>query len=154
MKDAGLETNLTIIDPVGYFDMLELLKHCKLVMSDSGGLQKEAFFFQKFCITLRDETEWVELVNGGFNFLAGADENKRKEMKADMEEMAKEFAPELWAAHTSWLDEGMLGLYEQGLVEVEYDEDLNANMRISDEARQVMYQLGYVDMENLDDPDN
>ena len=76
MKDAGMNTSLTIIDPVGYFDMLELLKHCKLVMTDSGGLQKEAFFFQKFCITLRDETEWVELVNGGFNFLAGADENK------------------------------------------------------------------------------
>jgi UDP-GlcNAc3NAcA epimerase len=76
MKDAGIKTNLTIIDPVGYFDMLELLKHCKLVMTDSGGLQKEAFFFQKFCITLRDETEWVELVNGGFNLLAGADEDK------------------------------------------------------------------------------
>ena len=76
MKDSGMKTNLTIIDPVGYFDMLELLKHCKLVMTDSGGLQKEAFFFQKFCITLRDETEWVELVNGGFNLLAGADEDK------------------------------------------------------------------------------
>jgi UDP-GlcNAc3NAcA epimerase len=76
MKDAGLNTNLTIIDPVGYFDMLEFLKHCKLVMTDSGGLQKEAFFFEKYCVTLRDETEWIELVNGGFNFLAGADENK------------------------------------------------------------------------------
>ena len=76
MKDAGINTSLTIIDPVGYFDMLELLKHCKLVMTDSGGLQKEAFFFQKFCITLRDETEWVELVKGGFNLLAGADEEK------------------------------------------------------------------------------
>jgi UDP-GlcNAc3NAcA epimerase len=76
MKDAGMKTNLTIIDPVGYFDMLELLKHCKLVMTDSGGLQKEAFFFQKFCITLRDETEWVELINGGFNLLAGANEEK------------------------------------------------------------------------------
>jgi UDP-GlcNAc3NAcA epimerase len=76
MKDAGMNTSLTIIDPVGYFDMLELLKHCKLVMTDSGGLQKEAFFFQKFCITLRDETEWVELVKGGFNLLAGADEVK------------------------------------------------------------------------------
>ncbi|MFM7015237.1 MAG: non-hydrolyzing UDP-N-acetylglucosamine 2-epimerase [Bacteroidota bacterium] len=74
MKDAGLHTSLTIIDPVGYFDMLELLKHCTLVMTDSGGLQKEAFFFSKYCVTLRDETEWVELVNGGFNFLAGANE--------------------------------------------------------------------------------
>ena len=45
-------------------------------MTDSGGMQKEAFFFQKPCITLRDETEWVELVNFGFNKLAGADKDK------------------------------------------------------------------------------
>jgi UDP-GlcNAc3NAcA epimerase len=61
------------IDPVGYFDMIELLKHTKLVMTDSGGLQKEAFFFEKPCVTLRDETEWVELVKADVNKLAGAD---------------------------------------------------------------------------------
>lgn len=64
------------IDPVGYFDMLELLKHTRLVMTDSGGLQKEAFFFKKPCITLRDETEWTELVEGGYNILVGADTNR------------------------------------------------------------------------------
>lgn len=74
MHDVGMKTNLTIIDPVGYFDMLELLKHCSMVMTDSGGLQKEAYFFGKYCVTLRDETEWIELVNGGYNFLAGANE--------------------------------------------------------------------------------
>jgi len=62
-----------IIDPVGYFDMLALLKHCTLVMTDSGGLQKEAYFFEKFCITLRDQTEWVELVEAGANVIAGAE---------------------------------------------------------------------------------
>jgi hypothetical protein len=67
---------------------------------------------------------------------------------------AKELAPDLWEVHHEMIDEALIGLFEQGLIEVEYDEDLNANMRISDEARQVMYQLGYVDMENLDDPDN
>jgi UDP-GlcNAc3NAcA epimerase len=68
-----LKIEFTVIDPVGYFDMLELLKHCKLVLTDSGGLQKEAYFFDKYCITLRDETEWVELIKNGFNTLVGAD---------------------------------------------------------------------------------
>ena len=45
-------------------------------MTDSGGLQKEAFFFEKPCVTLRDETEWVELVENGFNKIVGTDENK------------------------------------------------------------------------------
>ncbi len=74
---AFLESNhiplhARIIEPVGYFDMLALLKNCQLVMTDSGGLQKEAYFFEKFCITLRDQTEWVELVHVGANVLAGA----------------------------------------------------------------------------------
>jgi UDP-GlcNAc3NAcA epimerase len=60
-----------IIDPVGYFDMLELLKKSSLVITDSGGLQKESYFFDKACITLRDETEWTELVDAGHNVLAG-----------------------------------------------------------------------------------
>jgi len=68
--------NLSIVDPVGYLEMVYLLEKCKLVMTDSGGLQKEAFFFKKPCVTLRDETEWIELVNGGFNTLVGADYNQ------------------------------------------------------------------------------
>ena len=65
-----------LIDPVGYFDMIELLKHCEMVLTDSGGLQKEAFFPQKQCITMREETEWVERIDIGANRLAGADKNK------------------------------------------------------------------------------
>jgi UDP-GlcNAc3NAcA epimerase len=65
--------NLCLSNPVGYFEMLELLKRCKFVMTDSGGLQKEAFFFNKYCITLRNETEWIELVNAGVNIIAGSD---------------------------------------------------------------------------------
>jgi len=65
-----------IMEPVGYFDMLTLLKNCRGVFTDSGGLQKEAFFFKKPCITLREEIEWVELVEHGFNCLAGADYEK------------------------------------------------------------------------------
>jgi UDP-GlcNAc3NAcA epimerase len=67
---------LTIIDPVGYLEMVWLIDNCELVMTDSGGLQKEAYFFAKPCITLRDETEWVELVDNGFNILVGANEKK------------------------------------------------------------------------------
>jgi UDP-GlcNAc3NAcA epimerase len=57
---------------VGYFDIIELLKNCKFVVSDSGGLQKEAFFFKKNCLVIRDETEWTELVELGYNFVVGA----------------------------------------------------------------------------------
>ena len=66
-------THLTIIEPVGYLEMVWLIDNCDFVMTDSGGLQKEAYFFDKQCITLRDETEWVELVECGANTLVGAD---------------------------------------------------------------------------------
>ena len=74
LQQSDFDTsNLTIIDPVGYLNMVWLIEHCELVMTDSGGLQKEAFFFSKPCITLRDETEWVELITLGVNTLVGAD---------------------------------------------------------------------------------
>ena len=69
----SLHPNLTLIEPVGYLEMVWLIDNCSLVMTDSGGLQKEAYFFNKSCITLRDETEWVELVECGANVLVGAD---------------------------------------------------------------------------------
>lgn len=68
--------NFMIIDPVGYFDMIMLLKNAELVITDSGGVQKEAFFFGKHCITLREQTEWVELVEKGFNVLVGSDSRR------------------------------------------------------------------------------
>ncbi|MEA4852533.1 MAG: UDP-N-acetylglucosamine 2-epimerase (non-hydrolyzing) [Paludibacter sp.] len=71
--------DFTIIDPVGYFDMIMLLKSCEMVITDSGGVQKEAFFFAKHCITLREQTEWVELVDKGFNFLVGSDIDKLRD---------------------------------------------------------------------------
>ena len=73
VKEYQLSEDILCIEPVGYFDMIELLKHCNLVLTDSGGLQKEAYFFNKFCLTIRDQTEWVELVDHGFNVLVGAD---------------------------------------------------------------------------------
>ena len=65
-----LHPDIYVIDPVGFLEMNWLLDHCSLVVTDSGGLQKEAYFYGKPCVTLRDETEWVELVESGCNKLA------------------------------------------------------------------------------------
>ncbi len=70
-----LPQNIKIIDPVGYLDMILLEKHAALIATDSGGVQKEAYFHKVPCVTLRDQTEWIELVENGANILAGADTN-------------------------------------------------------------------------------
>lgn len=62
--------NIVFLDPLGYLEMIWLLKNCKFVITDSGGLQKEAYFFRKLCLTLRDQTEWKELVDNGYNLLS------------------------------------------------------------------------------------
>jgi len=76
LEKHKLNYDITFIDPVGYFDMLELLKNCKMVVTDSGGLQKEAFFNKKPVIIARTETEWVELVNNGFGKIVVFDKEK------------------------------------------------------------------------------
>ncbi len=68
----GLDNRrILVLPPQGFFDIVELLRRCSLVLTDSGGLQKEAFFFCRPCVTLRQETEWTELVDHGCNVVAG-----------------------------------------------------------------------------------
>lgn len=76
MTTRDISSNVVLIPPVSYFDMLSLLDACTIVLTDSGGLQKEAYFSGKFCITMRDQTEWVELVDAGCNVVTGADSAK------------------------------------------------------------------------------
>ena len=87
---------IQFIEPVGYLGMIYLLKNCTYVLTDSGGLQKEAYFFGKKGVTLRNETEWVELVTRGFNYLAGTEYNNILKTFSLMEHQTPDFSINLY----------------------------------------------------------
>jgi UDP-GlcNAc3NAcA epimerase len=68
--------HIKILPPVSFLEMILLEKNCKMIITDSGGVQKESHFFKKPCIVLRNETEWIELVNNGTAKLVGADPDR------------------------------------------------------------------------------
>jgi UDP-GlcNAc3NAcA epimerase len=76
MESKGVHFAFDTVEPLGYMDMMSYLQGCKAVITDSGGLQKEAYFFKKPCLTMRDETEWVELIEAGVNRLVGASQER------------------------------------------------------------------------------
>jgi len=80
--------NIKLIDPIPYLEMMGLLKKCKYVITDSGGLQKEAYFAGKRAIVLMPDTGWYELIESGWNILADADPEK---IKMASQEITKEF---------------------------------------------------------------
>lgn len=92
----ALELKCKFINPVGYFDMLELTRHSKFVLTDSGGLQKEAYYFRKYCVVLREETEWVDLVENAQCVLVGCDEETILNAAKNLQQPIENYVPNIY----------------------------------------------------------
>lgn len=75
-KDISTKSNIHLLNPVSYFEMLGLIKKCDYIITDSGGLQKEAYYAEKKCLVVRQETEWTELVDAGMNRIVDTHKDK------------------------------------------------------------------------------
>jgi UDP-N-acetylglucosamine 2-epimerase len=102
IRDAGLALpagpGLRAVEPLGYLDMIALVARSRVVLTDSGGLQKEAFFLGRPCVTLREQTEWVETVTGGGNVIVGTDPARIRQAVAAWESTLAAGAPDFSAA--------------------------------------------------------
>ena len=96
LEENGLSYPIETMPPVGYFDMLELLKNCQMVLTDSGGLQKEAYFNQKHCVIVREETEWVELVRHGFAEIVGSESDSMYQSFESFQKSSADFSMNLY----------------------------------------------------------
>lgn len=106
-----VEKAITLIEPVGYVDFVRLLDGAERVATDSGGVQKEAFFLDTACVTFREETEWVETIDAGWNVLVGADERAiARELTRPVELPEK---PELYGDGDA--AERMVGIIEESV---------------------------------------
>jgi UDP-GlcNAc3NAcA epimerase len=97
---------LHIVQPVGYFDMLSLIDYARITLTDSGGLQKEAFFLGCPTITLREETEWPETVHAGANILAGTDRDKIFAGVSEWEKRLAAGTADISATTSTWFGDG------------------------------------------------
>jgi len=89
-------TNIKIIDPIGYFDMISLEANAKKIVTDSGGVQKEAYFNEVPCITLRENTEWIETIEQGVNQLVGVDPKKIEESIINLHPKEQNYSKQLY----------------------------------------------------------
>ena len=89
-------SKIKLIEPVGYLAMVMLEQNVRLIMTDSGGIQKEAYFFGIPCVTLRKETEWIELVEQGCNILAGNDPERIYEAFLTMVDTSFDIQPDFY----------------------------------------------------------
>ena len=92
-KLTNLLAKLSVLDPLPFFDMLMLEQKAKVIITDSGGIQKEAFFYDVPCITMRSETEWIETIDTGWNKLTGADTDNILKAFSSLEDGKKNIYP-------------------------------------------------------------